>query len=111
MPSLLILLATLGLAVNILFWSVPAFVAAAPFAHRAPTTRPSVPVALVGLLSAELEAVQVAGVAIEHPSTPNLGQRADQAGARVHDPVIRVVRRFEVPEPATVQREHLMGAR
>jgi hypothetical protein len=103
MPSIPILLATFGLAVNVLLWSVPGLVAAsaaAPFALRSPGPRPSVPDALVGLLSAELEAVQIAGLAIEHPSTPRLGERADQAGARVHD----AVRRYSAAVQATLSR-------
>jgi hypothetical protein len=103
MPSIPILLATLGLALNVLLWSVPGLVAASaavPFSLRSPGPRPSIPDALVNLLSAELEAVQVAGVAIENPSTPRLGERADQAGGRVHD----AVRRYVAAVQATISR-------
>jgi hypothetical protein len=39
--------------------------------------------ALIGLIDAETEALQVAGVAIENPYTPALGECADAAGARL----------------------------
>jgi hypothetical protein len=99
-----ILLATLGLALNMLVWSVPGLVLASGIAqfalagdgptlvqrltaNHSPTARPTVPAALVGLLGAELEAIQVAGVAIERPSTPRLAEKADQAGGRVLEAV------------------------
>jgi hypothetical protein len=88
------LLATLGIALNVLLWSVPGFVAAsgaAQFAQGTPHPRPSVPDALVGLLGAELEAIQIAGVAIENPRTPRLSERADHAGGRVLEAIKRYV--------------------
>jgi hypothetical protein len=91
-------LATLGLALNVLLWSVPGFVAAsgaAQSAHRGPNSRPSVPVAMVGLLGAELDAVRVAGVAIENPRSPHLGETADRAGGRVLAAVRVYVAAFE----------------
>jgi hypothetical protein len=109
MPRVSILLASLGLAFSVLLWSVPGLVAASGalqfvFPHDAPNLaerlqgqgQPSIMDALVGLMGAEAEAMQVAGVAIENPRTPRLAERADQASARVLAAVrtyIEVVRR------------------
>ncbi|HEY3062486.1 MAG TPA: hypothetical protein VGL99_26230 [Chloroflexota bacterium] len=99
MPRFGILVASFGLAVRLLLWSVPGLVAASgavqllwPSDDPNPAERlrlekraapPSVQDALVGLIGAEVEAMEVAGVAIENPHTPRLAERADSAGERV----------------------------
>jgi hypothetical protein len=96
-----ILLAVFGLVLNAFLWSVPALVAASGAAQVALGDR-AVPLAqtlsmvgrqagetaklqdaLLGLIGAEAQALEVAGVAIENPHTPGLGQRANEAGNRV----------------------------
>ena len=85
MVRVTVLLATLGLAINVILWSVPGLVAArgmarvaspdlapnlaealrAARAEAGPT--PSLKDALIGLLGAEAEALEVAGAAIQNP--------------------------------------------
>jgi hypothetical protein len=106
-----IVLASLGLALNLMLWSVPGLVAASSAVQflrpsdppdlavrmtlSADTARtPSLQDALIGLVGAEVEAMQVAGVAIENPHTPNLAERADAAGNRVLDAVYAYIRAF-----------------
>jgi hypothetical protein len=110
MVRVTVLLATLGLAINVFLWSVPGLVAArgmarvaspdlapnlaealrAARAEAGPT--PSLKDALIGLLGAEAEALEVAGAAIQNPRTPDLGPRADRAGNRVIDAARTYVR-------------------
>ena len=96
-----LLLAISGLVLNALFWGAPGLIAASgnaramfptdvptlahalAAAERKPGATPSVPDALLSLMSAEADAMEVAGVAIQNPHTPQLGQRADAAGHRV----------------------------
>jgi hypothetical protein len=105
-----ILMATLGLAFNLLLWSVPAFVAASALPHavfpdNAPTLSgalaqaehaagpmPSLPDALLQLIGAESEALQVAGLGLQTPPPADLAPRADHAGARVLDTVTVYIR-------------------
>ena len=96
-------MASVGLAVSLLLWSVPGLVAASGAVQRLwPTdganlaerlglegrgATPSVQDALIGLMGAEAEAMEVAGVAIENPHAPRLAERADRASERVLDAV------------------------
>jgi hypothetical protein len=112
MPRVSLLLASLGLALNVLLWSVPGLVTAsaavqlllpieppnllerlAQPAHR--QAAPSLQDALVGLMGAEVEAMQVAGIAIENPRASRLAERADAAGNRVREAVLTYIRAFE----------------
>jgi len=99
------LLATLGLTINLFLWSVPAFVAASALPHvispdRAPElaqalataersagATPGITDALLSLIGAESEAMQVAGMGLTQPPPPDLAVRADHAGNRVLDAV------------------------
>ena len=98
MPRVSILLASRGLAFNVQLRSVPSLVAASgalqhvlPGLRRSlgqrigdlPTASANPRDALIGLIDAETEALQVARVAIENPYTPALGEHADAAGGRV----------------------------
>jgi hypothetical protein len=105
-----IFLATLGLAVNVLLWSVPAQAAVGALPHllfaqalpafpqalasaeRSAGQAPSLPNALMVLIGAESEALEVAGLGLKQPTPPDLGPRADRAGARVLDAVVIYVR-------------------
>jgi hypothetical protein len=96
-----ILFAMFGLVLNAFLWSVPALVAASGAAQIALGDRavslaetlsrvsrqagetPKLQDALLGLIGAEAEALEVAGVAIQNPHTPDLAARANEAGARV----------------------------
>jgi hypothetical protein len=95
-----LLLASVGLAWNLMLWSVPALVLAAGIPHaldpRAPGlgarlggieqsagSQPSLPDALVRLIGAEAEALQVAADGLQQPPPPTLARQADQAGADV----------------------------
>ena len=104
------LLAALGLALNVMLWSVPGLVAASALPHavlpesaptlpsllasaeRAAGPTPGVPDALVQLIGAEAEALQVAGAALRQPAPADLGPTASAAGARVLDAASRYVR-------------------
>lgn len=70
-------LASLVLAVLLMLWGVPGLVAS-NVAHAPPLLD-----ALAGLIDAEAEALNVAGLALDDPRTPRLGERADQARARL----------------------------
>jgi hypothetical protein len=94
-------LATLGLAMNVMLWSMPGLVAASALPHAlfpdsAPTLAsllasaesgagqsPGLADALVQLIGAEAEALQVAGAALRQPAPADLGPSANAAGARV----------------------------
>ena len=92
-----ILLATLGLAINVVLWSVPAVVASSAVSHAvfpdAPSTlsslaasagpSPNLMDALIQLIDAEVDAVHVAGVALQQPTPDDIGPKATAAGARV----------------------------
>jgi len=101
-------LASLGMAFNLLLWSVPALVAAsnvgqlvapsAPnLAEQLPGTgqQKSLQDALIGPMGAEAEAMQVAGAAIQDPYTPHLSERANTSGTRVLQAVQDYVKAFE----------------
>jgi hypothetical protein len=111
MPRVSIVLASLGLALNLVLWSVPSLFASSsalqyalnghqPSLAAQVTTHPLLAGsnprdALVRLIDAEVEAMQVAGLAIQEPQAPDLGPRADAAGARVLEAVasyVQVVR-------------------
>ena len=64
---------------------------------------PSMPDALVGLIGAEAEAIEVAGVAIQGPTTPDLGPRADRPGARV----LQAVQAYVCAAAAVLERSPL----
>jgi hypothetical protein len=108
MPRVSMLLASFGLAFNVLLWSVPALVAASSVgqlvAPSAPNLAERLPGqggtkslldALIGLMGAESEAMQVAGAAIQDPRAPHLAERADAAGGRVLDAVKTYIQTFE----------------
>jgi hypothetical protein len=95
-------MATLGLACNLLLWTVPASVGAAGLAHvflrdtapaladslQTPARRtdgvtPNLLTALRQLIGAESEALQVAGLGLQQPTPADLGPRADAAGVHV----------------------------
>jgi hypothetical protein len=96
-----IFMATFGLAVNVMLWTVPAYVGASALPHvlfptntpslaealasaeRNAGSPPSLPDALLQLVGAESEALQVAGLGLNAPSPADLGPRADHAGTRV----------------------------
>jgi hypothetical protein len=96
-------MATLGLALNLLLWSVPAALGAAALPHAlfpndtpdlastlsgapgTPGATPSLLEALVQLVGAESDALQVAGLGLQQPAAPDLAPRANDAGTRVLD--------------------------
>ena len=110
MPKGPLVLASFGLALNLFLWGVPGLVAAAAAAHlvlpdRTPTISealgrlesssgptPSLEDALIKLLGAESEALNVAGAGLQQPTPPDLAPRANAAGARVEDAVATYVR-------------------
>ena len=85
MQRLVLAFIIVGLALEAVLWTVPAVVTVAAVADRRPTeaASPRLPEALTDLLSAETAALRVAGLALEHPTAPDLGERADRAGAAV----------------------------
>jgi hypothetical protein len=101
LPRFPMLMATFGLAVNMLLWSVPVLVVTSAVPHavlpesaptlasvlasleRAAAPDPSLPDALVQLIGAEAEALQVAGAALRQPTSADLAATAGAAGARV----------------------------
>jgi hypothetical protein len=103
-------MATLGLAVNFVLWSVPLTVGAAGLPHAlfpnsmpdlarllaaAPRTEgptPNLMNALTQLIGAESEALQVAGEALQQPLPLDIAPRADHAGLRVREAVTTYVR-------------------
>jgi hypothetical protein len=105
-----LLFASFGLALNVVLWSVPGMVGASALPHlvfpdNAPTlaqalasaergagVTPSLPDALMLLIGAESEALQVAGMGLQQPTPADLAPRANQAGARVLDAVRTYVR-------------------
>ena len=98
-------LASFGLAFNLFLWSIPVVVAAAAVPHaifgdsapmlsqalaqveRNAGSTPSLADALVQLVAAESEALQVAGAGLQTPPPANLATQADHAGNRVKDAV------------------------
>jgi len=92
-----ILLPTLGLAIHLALWSVPALVAGSvlPHALLADTTStltslavpartsPNMIDGLIQLIDAEFEALHVAGAALQQPTPTDIGPTATAAGARV----------------------------
>ncbi len=108
MSRLPLVFACFGLVLSLVLWSVPGLVAASGFVSLVGASgglveqvgstdadAASLKDALVGLMGAEVEAMQVAGVAIENPHTPNLGARADAAGNHVVVAVHQYVVAFE----------------
>ena len=103
-------MASLGLALNLMLWSVPALVGASAVPHlvlpnTAPTlaetlaavenksgVTPSLPEALVQLIGAEAEALQVAGQGLQQPLPDDLAAKANHAGVRVLQAVTTYVR-------------------
>jgi hypothetical protein len=95
----------LGLAFNFFLWTIPALVAAAALPHSifgesAPSLSqalaqlernagptPSLADALVQLIGAESEALQVAGAALQPTRPADLASQADYAGNRVKSAV------------------------
>ena len=104
-----LLLATLGLALNVCLWGIPGMVAASGAVHlispstptiaealnqieRDASPTPSLPDALVQLISAEATAMQVAGAALQQPTPQDMVPRANAAGAQVLGAVQTYVR-------------------
>ena len=93
MQRLVLAFIIVGLALEAVLWSVPAMVTVTAVARGRPTAvarqrptetaSPRLPEALTGLLNAEVDALRVAGLALDQPTTPGLGERADRAGAAV----------------------------
>jgi hypothetical protein len=97
MPKAPLLLATFGLALNMVLWGVPGMVATAAAAHallpETPTLSdalqqtgkqsPAITTSLVQLIGAESEALKVAGDALQQPTPENLAPRANAAGGHV----------------------------
>jgi len=103
-------LASIGLALNLVLWGVPGMVMASGAAHlvlpdstpdiaqalrtveigSGPT--PSLLDALVQLVGAESEALQVAGLGLQQPPPSDLAPRANAAGGRVLTAVTTYVR-------------------
>ena|SRR5689334_2391799 len=98
------MLAGFGLALNLVLWGVPGMVAASGAAHLilpdvAPTQSQtlrlagasdssSVYSALVKLIGAESEALEVAGEGLQQPMPEDLAPRANVAGEHVHEAVV-----------------------
>jgi hypothetical protein len=103
-------MAALGLAFNVVLWSLPALVGATALpralfpdaaprlsetlatAERAAGPKPGLLDALTQLIGAEAEALEIAGLGLQQPTPPDLGQRADHAGARVIDALTTYIR-------------------
>src|SRR4051794_20757473 len=100
-----LVVASFGLAVNFILWTVPIVVGAATLPHDffpesapalADTLRhaehtsgapPSLPAALVQLTGAEPAALPAAGRALQQPLPADIGPQADRAGNHVKDAV------------------------
>jgi hypothetical protein len=96
-----LVLAALGLAIEIMLWSLPGLAAAAgvprlvdqqraipPYSspQRAQETWPSdvpLPLALMALIGAEAQALHVAAEGLQQPPSDDLSQQATHAGLRV----------------------------
>jgi hypothetical protein len=92
-----VLLASFGLTLNLMLWGVPGMLATSAAAHallpRTPTLadalqqtgtqKPAITTALVQLVGAESEALQVAAAALQQPAPRDLAPRASAAGAHV----------------------------
>jgi len=105
-----LVLASFGLALNLFVWGVPGMVAASGAAHlllpaqtpslsqalgsleRTAGPTPSLPDALIQLIGAESEALQVAGDGLTQPAPEDLVPRANAAGTRVLDAATTYVR-------------------
>jgi hypothetical protein len=104
-----LLMATFGLAINAVVWSVPLTVAATGLPHALlpdqtpapaevlrslphdPSTT-SVREALLRLIGAESEALRVAGAALQQPLPGDIGPQADHAGREVHSAATEYIR-------------------
>jgi hypothetical protein len=103
-------LAALGLAFNVMLWSLPALVGGAALPHalfpnsaprasealtaaeRSAGPRPGLFDALTQLIGAEVEALEVAGLGLQQPTPPELAPRANHAGARVMEAISTYIR-------------------
>jgi hypothetical protein len=105
-----LLMASLGLAVSVVLWSVPAMVGASGLARvlfpngmptlgqalataeRSAGPHPGLLDALTQLIGAQAEALEVTGLGLLQPPPVDLAPRANRAGARVLDAVQSYVR-------------------
>jgi hypothetical protein len=110
LPKGPLMFASFGLALNVVLWSVPGMIVASAVPRlilqdKAPTlaqalasaerlagNTPSLPDALLQLVGAESEALEVAGMGLRQPTPPDLASRADHAGNRVLEAVAAYVR-------------------
>lgn len=100
-----VVLASLGLAINLALWSVPITLGAAALPHVVLSDIPVVSAAiggttatdsdprgirdaLVALLGAEIDALHVANVALQPNPPSDLGAQATRAGHRVDDAAV-----------------------
>ena len=72
--------------------SAPALSEALASAEHSAGSAPGVPDAFVQLIGAEVEAMTVAGQALQQPDRPDLGPRANHASARVLQSVRTYIR-------------------
>ena len=99
------MLASFGLALNLFLWGIPGLVMASGAVHAVfPSSTPtqsqmvdsgsdkSLYTALVRLIGAELEALQVAGDGLQQPTPADLAPRASAAGAHVEDAAVTYIR-------------------
>jgi hypothetical protein len=102
-------LASFGLALNVMLWCVPAMVGASALPHalmpesmptlaevlaqaeRDAGVPPSAPDALLQLIGAETEALQVVGAGLQQPAPADLARQANHAGNRVFEAVTAYV--------------------
>jgi hypothetical protein len=87
-------MAALGLAFNVMLWSLPVLVGAKALAaaERSAGPTPGLLDALTQLIGAEVEALEVAGVGLQQPPPADLAPRATHAGARVMDAITTYIR-------------------
>jgi hypothetical protein len=113
-----IALASFGLVLNLFLWGVPGIVGASGAAHLVlpaevpgisqalgalgtnPNSSPGIYDALLKLIGAESEALQIAGEALEQPAPSNIAPRANAASTRVE----YAVRTYIQAARALVQR-------
>jgi hypothetical protein len=105
-------LASVGLGLNLVVWGIPGMLAASGAQHLLPSTSglvetlgsleryagptPSLPEAFVQLIGAESEALHVAGSALQQPTPADLSPRATAAGTRVQAAVGTYIRSAQV---------------
>lgn len=107
-----LVMATIGLAIQCVLWSVPATLGAATLPHQLASDIPGLGTllsanhsdtsarvgvrdALVGLIGAEVDALQVAQIALRPNAPADLGLRASRAGEQVQDSALTYVRVVE----------------